>query len=209
MAQDGGFDGSTAPATATAPLPRSRFVWVGIAALLVVVVLAVWGLGGFEQRQDRFTRVPAGTALTVGPFELSFAAATVQYVEDKKIYEVVVTGSGRTSEDTTVAPDTGDRGFAYAQDPISRDVQAVDRYDFGESGNIFLTPRAFTPGLASVPIRARFTFGSIGGDSIRLVLFDQEFSNVNVFGEGDPTWHNDRNGHDLVLPLRSLPPRKY
>lgn len=200
------------PAVAAEPRrgPRAALVWGAIGLALVLVVVAVWGLGGFDRRQDLFIPVEPGQVVTVGPYELAFTEATVQYVLEDKVYEVQAVGTGRTTGEESIAPSSlAGSSFSYAQDPISREIQRVDRYRFGPGEEITLRPKAFVPGLGPIPFVAQFKFTARPGERIRLVLFNQEFSDKSVFGNQDPIWNNTNSGYDLALPLTRLPDRKY
>lgn len=191
-------------------LPRPALIWGAIGLALVLVVVAVWGLGGFRYRKDLFTPVDPGAVFTVGPYELSFTEATVQYVLEDKVYEVRAVGTGRTTGEVSIAPSSLEgSSFSYAQDPVSREIHPVDRYVYGTGDEILLRPKAFVPGLGPIPFAAQFEFTGQPGEQIRLVLFDQEFTDESVFGNQDPTWNNRNTGYDLAIPLKRLPDRKY
>lgn len=190
--------------------PRPALIWGAIGLALVLIVAAVWGLGGFRYRQDLFTPVEPGAVFTVGPYELAFTEATVQYLTEKRVYEVRAVGTGRTTGEVSIAPSSlAGSSFSYAQDPVSREIHPVETYRYGTGDEIFLRPKAFVPGLAPIPFTAQFEFTGPVSERIRLVLFDQEFSDRSVFGDQDPTWNNRNTGYDLALTVKRLPDSKY
>lgn len=184
-------------------------VWGSLALAVLLLLGVVWALGGFRSRQDLFTATTPGTTFTSGPYELSFSSATVQYSSGRKTYAVIAIGTGRTTGDETISPATGSDAFAFAQDLTSREVQPVDAYSYGDSTDIILRAHGFTPGLVPVRFTAKFEFTAQPGDTLRLVVFDQEFGDKSVFGDQDPAWNPVTTGHDLRLPLQRLPDRKY
>ena len=50
----------------------------------MLLVVAIWGFGGFKKRTDLLKTTPPGTLFTTGPYEFRFAEATAQH---KKNYD--------------------------------------------------------------------------------------------------------------------------
>ncbi len=188
---------------------RTPVIWGSIGLVLVLVVVLVWAFDGFDQRMDRLVKVPPGTLISTGPYELTLTEATVQHVAEKNIDEIVLVGTGRTTGDTTIAPPAQQQSFVKAQDPATKEVQSVNSYRYGDGDDIILKHEAFIPGLAPIPFTATFRFDAAVGDSIRVVVFDQEFSDKSPFGNQDPTWNRTADGHDLTLSVKRLPERTY
>ncbi len=188
---------------------RTPLIWGSLVLAAVLLVVVVHALGGFRQRQDQLTPTAVGQTFTAGPYELTLTEATVQYSTDNKIYEVVAIGTARTTADQTMSAAVAGGSFTYAQNLLTRDVQPVDSYSYGDSTDISLRARGLTPGLPPVRLTAEFEFAAKPGDTLRLVVFDQEFSDASIFGDQDPTWNPVSTGHDVRLPLTALPDRKY
>jgi hypothetical protein len=49
---------------------------------LVLLVVAIWGFGGFKKRTDLLKTTPPGTLITSGPYEFRFTEATAQHKKD-------------------------------------------------------------------------------------------------------------------------------
>ncbi len=177
---------------------------------LVLLVVAVWALGGFAYRGgDRIARVDPGTTLEVGPYELSFTSATVQHQLSPEKYVVVVTATGRTTKDKTISPTTGESGFLYSKNPTGGEIQTVKSFTFGESTDIILSAHDFTPGLDKIAFTATFDYAQPVAGKLLLVVFDQEFSDIHLFSDDEPTWNRIDTGYSLMLPVQTLPDRKY
>lgn len=202
-------DQDAAPRRAKASRWRTPLILGSIALALALVVTVVWGLGGFGYRQDRFTRIAPGTTWTTGPYEFTFTEATVQHVLKKDTYDVIAVGTGRTTGDESITLSSGQGSVVAAQDVSTREVQFADDFRYGSSNEIVLRANSFTPGLAPIPFSATFTFTKAPADTLRLVVFDLEFTDNSVFGDQDPSWNAADTGRDLRLPIRQLPDRDY
>jgi hypothetical protein len=80
----------------TIPAP---VLYGSILLVLVLLVVAVWGFGGFKKRTDLLKTMSPGTLITTGPYELRFTEATAQHKKDfggAPYWEVVMMGEGRT-----------------------------------------------------------------------------------------------------------------
>lgn len=199
------------PAAATDQLAsrRTGLIWGSLALGVVLILTVVWAVGGFEYRGDRVTKVAAGTTLEVGPYALTFTSATVQRKTSDNTYEVVVTGTGRTTSAKTIAPPTGTSGFISSKSPVTGEIQNVESFRYGDSTEIILRARAFTPGLDPVTFTTTFEYKKPISDQLLLVVFDLEFFDNYIFSDDEPTWNRVNTGHSMVLPLQVLPERKY
>lgn len=198
-----------APAPGPPPGARTGLVWGCLGLAVVLILTAVWALGGFRLRHDRFVTVPAGTTITAGPYELTFTSATSQYRTTSNDYEVVALGTGRTTKDSTIAAPTGDSGFIYAQNPTTKQGQTVRSFNYGDATDPIFKAQSFTPGLAPIRFSASFIFTAPPSDRLVLAVFDQEFADKFVFGDDDPTWNTVRTGHQSTLAVKRLPDRPY
>lgn len=184
-------------------------IWALIALGLVLVLTAVWALGGFAVRGDQIARVDAGTTLVVGPYELTFSSASVQHLPSEEKYEVVVAGTGRTTKDKTISPPTGEASFVYTKNPANQETQTVQSFDYGDSTDVILQPDSFTPGLDKIAFSATFDYAQPVSGELTLIVFDQEFSDNYIFSDDEPTWNRIDSGYAMTLPVRTLPDRTY
>ncbi len=193
-----------------APLPRRRppMVIIAVVVVLALLILAVWGAGGFELRRDQVTRVAPGTLLAAGPYEVTFTKAEVQYVQDDQYYSLTVLGTGRTTAATSMAPSTFD-SFTQVQDLQSKTRKSVESYRYGEGTDTLFDADAFTPGLAPVTFVAAFKFEEKPGPELRLLVFDLDFTDNSILQNQDPSWHLAPRAWDMILPVTELPDRKY
>lgn len=209
-------EGEVDPARA-APVepPPRRFpppagAYVLLAAGLVGVFIVVWALGGFAQRTNALGRVPVGTLLSTGPYELRFTGATAQQHTDyqgKVSWRVAAVGEGRTTGDVTIVPDYfGDDGMFAAKDQASGEVQLPESQSFRPGG--FVRSAAFTPGLPLQPfvVQFEFTRAFVPGDTVTFAVFDLEFRDNSLLGDQDPQWRSADTGNRLELPLTVLEP---
>ena len=83
------------PSGSDNPGPKTisaALVYGSILLVLVLLVVAIWGFGGFKQRTDLFRTTPPGTLFTTGPYEFRFTEATAQH---KRSYEKHLLLGGR------------------------------------------------------------------------------------------------------------------
>jgi hypothetical protein len=130
----GGPRGSEAPGRKTIP---ASLVYGSIFLVLVLLVVAVWGFGGFKRRTDILKTVPVGTLFTTGPYEFRFIEATAQHKknhDDTFYWEVVILGEGRTTGTESISPTyTGNGGMLISKDDVSREIAVPDSVRMGES----------------------------------------------------------------------------
>ncbi len=193
-----------------APERRRRLIGIVVTVLIAALLATVWRLGGFREEQRAFAQVAPGTPIATGPFELVFTEATAQHLLPtdyrKGSWEVTVIGTGRTTGDDTISPqDSGSSSMLVARAGADQ-VAYPDDQKFGAGRG------GFTPGLPMVRYTATFQFadGFRPGDTLRLAVIDQVFSNRALIKTEDSTdeeWHNGRDGWRLDLPLRELAPK--
>jgi hypothetical protein len=189
-------------------------VTVGVLLLIVALLATVWRLGGFEKKQRSYEVVSAGTLISPGAYELSFTKATAQHLLKTDYrqgsWEVKVIGTGRTTGDETIAPDTSgfDNGMFLARNPTSGQVQPANDATFGEGSRAGLTP-----GLPPVAVVLTFSFSDSfpAGPRLIFAVADQVYSNNELIQSdqnNEKTWHNADTGWRMELPLSQLPPEK-
>lgn len=192
-----------ARAEARARLRRGRLITAVVVGVLVLVVGVVALLGGLRPRTDLLTPVTAGAVITSGPYEVTLEHATVQHRVSDAVWEVVVSGSARTTGATSIDPPVGeDSGFVYAKDRGSGEVQASKSIMLG--GTTYSDSlAALTPGLPAVPWTVTFDFQRAPGDEMLFVVFDQEYTNPYIFGD-EMGWRPTNHASTLTLPLEKL-----
>jgi hypothetical protein len=134
----------------TIPAP---LLYGSILLALVLVVLAIWGFGGFKRRTDTFITTPPGTLVTTGPYEFRFIEATAQHKKDfggTPYWEVVATGEGRTTGNESISPiTTGENTMFASKDEVSQEIELPESVLMGR-GQGFNRDR-FTPALRLSP----------------------------------------------------------
>ena len=181
----------------------------GIVGAVVVVLALTWGLGGFERRTDLLQATTAGTQVTTGPYEFTFTEATAQKkkdFDDSVYWTVTAVGTGRTTGDESIAPDTGESGTFVSKDVASGEVALPSGVRYGDSGS-FTDGASFTPGLPPVPIRVDFKYTGryVPGASLRFLVFQLEFTDASLIGGQEKTWNSTNHAYDYTLPVRVLP----
>jgi hypothetical protein len=217
LGPDAGFGPDTETDTDSGrPPPRTgrrRLIGVVAAVAVVALLATVWRLGGFDEQQRPFRKIAPGTPISAGPFELTFTEATAQHVlkTDYRAasWKIVVIGTGRTTGNETIAPQTGGTGsMLLARDQTTGDVKSPESQAFG-SGE---PSGGFTPGLPPVRYTVTFEFadGFDPADTLRFAVADQVYSSRALIktGEDDEEWHNARDGWLMELPLSELPAEK-
>ena len=188
-------------------LRRGRLVTAVVAGVLVLVVAGVGLLGGFRQRTDLLTRVPVGTVITTGPYEVTFARATVQHRTDDDEWDVVASGTARTTGTTSIDPDSGDSGFLFARDAAGGEVASSRSITLGDPTGSS-SQDTLTPGLPPVPWSATFRFAAAPRGEVLVAVFDQEYETAYLFGD-EKSWVTGKRASTMVLPLEALPDTKY
>ena len=186
---------------------RGRTLTVLAAVVVLGLLGTVWAAGGFERRRDLFTAVEPGTVLRSGPYELTLTGATVQHTTSSDVYDVVVAGTARTTGDESISPAIGSSGFVFASDPATGAVQPTSSFDIGTTESYF-GPDSLTPGLPAVPVAVSFRFPAAPQGRLRVVVFEQEYTNAYVLSD-EKAWRNTREGYALTLDVRPLPDKKY
>lgn len=188
-------------------LRRGRLATAIVAGVLVVLVGVVALLGGFERRTDLLSPVDVGSVISTGPYEVTFASATVQHRTSSDQWVVVASGTARTTGDISINPPTGDSGFLFARDVAGGEVQASDSIALGDSAD-YQSQNSLTPGLPPVPWAVTFRFTTSPGDSLFVAVFDQEYTTPYLFSD-EEGWRSTRKASTLTLPLEKLPDREY
>ena len=188
-------------------LRRGRLVTALVAGVLVLAVAVVGLLGGFRQRTDLLTRVPAGTLITTGPYEVTLAKATVQHRTDPDEWEVVASGTARTTGTTSIDPPSGDSGFLFARSAAGGEVRSSRSITLGEPVGSE-SQDTLTPGLPPVPWSVTFRYDVDPGVELLLAVYDQEYETAYLFGD-EKSWVNEDQASTMILPLAPLPPTQY
>ena len=190
--------------------PDARRTWLMLGSLVVALAVLVgltWVAGGFDQRTDLRTVVAPGTTIATGPYEFTFTAATVQKkknFDDTLVYEVVVSGTGRTTGDEAIAP-ASLNWFASLREPASGEVVEPESQRFGAAnrdGGSF-----FTPGLDPIPYRLVFLLpASIERPTaVQLAVWDLEFRDTSLLRTGEKSWGRANTFYRVDgLPVQQL-----
>ena len=188
-------------------LRRGRLVTVVVIAVLVVVVGVVALLGGLRTRTDRLVPVAVGSVVTSGPYEVTLAKAAVSHVTSKDQWDVVVSGTIRTTGATSIDPDVASSGFLYAQSESTREVQPSQSSELGDPDASEQLDN-LTPGLPAVPWSVTFTFDRQPGDAVYVAVFDQEYTTPWIFGD-EMGWRATPDGSTMTLPVSRGADREY
>lgn len=189
---------------------RTRIVVAVVAVALVAVVATVALLGGFADRLGEDSPVRRGSVVASGPFELTLDKATVQHRTSKDTWEVVASGTIRTTGATSIAPETGKDGFLWAKVRGTDEVQPAEQAKLVESDPdaAYLSRSAVTPGLPPVPWSVTFVFTRRPGPEVLVGVFEQKYTTRYIFGD-ERSWQTDRDETTTLLPLEPLPDEKY
>jgi hypothetical protein len=201
-------DSPSAPAA-----PERRAIPAGvfygcILLVLVLLVIAVWGLGGFKKRTDLLKTTPPGTLFSTGPYEFRFTEATAQHkrkYDGTFSWEIVMIGEGRTTGTESSSPKyVGDSGMFVSKDDVTQQVASPDRVRMGEGDNF--ERGQFTPGLPLSPYAVVFKYPDTyrPGPTIRFGVAELVYGRHYLASE-EKTWHNGTYIYLLHLPVRVLP----
>ena len=157
-----------------------------------VLIGLTWLAGGFDQRTDLRTTVSPGTTIVTGPYEFVFSAATVQKKKsfsDALVWEVIVSGTGRTTGDEAISPSSLDWFFSV-REPVSTTVVEPESQQFGAPERSLSGGSFFTPGLPPVPYRLVFhlpvTIDRPAG--VQLGVWDLEYRDRSLLRTGELSW---------------------
>ena len=198
----------TPPEPGRRPLPR----WVApvaVVAALVLVLVLVWGAGGFGRRTDLLLDRPVGSLVTTGPYEFRFSSATAQQRTDYSgavVWRVVMSGEGRTTGEESIAPlYADDNGMFVAKDETSGEIQTSDGQTLGVEKRI---GGRFTPGLPLQPFEVQFEFSQDYRPQpvITLGVYQLEFRDSSLLGNQEKSWRNAERAYRFELPVTELPP---
>ncbi|GAA3566718.1 hypothetical protein GCM10022197_23410 [Microlunatus spumicola] len=187
-------------------LRRGRLVTAVVAGALALVVGVVALLGGFRERTDRLVAVPTGSTIATGPYEVTVARATVQHRTSSAQWEVVASGTVRTTGTTSIDPPVGDAGFLYARGE-GGEVQASTRITLGDS-TASQTQDTLTPGLPPVPWAVTFRFTADPGNRVFVAVFDQEYTTPYLFSD-EKSWRSTSDASTMTVALEPLPDADY
>jgi hypothetical protein len=186
----------------------SGYVLYGsILLALVVLVVTVWGFGGFKQRTDLFKTAPPGTLFSTGPYEFRFTEATAQHKKDygsgSPYWEVVMVGEGRTTGNESASPDYSASGIFVSKDDVTQQIVLPESVELGQGGAF---RQRFTPGLPLLPYSVEFNYDDSyrPGPTIRLVVWDLVYGK-HALTSDEETWHRGTYRHQFYLPVRVLP----
>lgn len=196
-----------ARAEAQQRLRRGRLVTAVVAAALVVLVAIVALLGGFRARTDLLTPVAVGSVITTGPYEVTIDKATVHHTTSKNEWDVVASGTARTTGTTSIDPATGSSGFVYARDAVGSETQPSSQVTLGETDAVQHLDN-LTPGLPPVPWSVSFTFAQEPSGTVLVAVFDQEYTTPYLFSD-ELGWRPTRAASIMTLPLEKLPDTEF
>jgi hypothetical protein len=196
-----------ARAEASLRLRRGRLATAIVAGTLVVIVGGVALLGGFRERTDQLTPVAVGSVIATGPYEVTLDKATVHRTTEKNEWEVVATGTARTTGATSIDPGTGSSGFVYAKDAAGGPVQPSQAIMLGETDAVAHLEN-LTPGLPPVPWAVSFTFAQEPSGTIALAVYEQEYTTPYIFSD-ELGWRPTRKASTLKLPLERTPDTEF
>lgn len=204
---DGDRHDATAEDEARGRLRRGRLVVAIVAGVLVLVLGVVALLGGFRSRTDLRTPVPAGSVVATGSLEVTFDKATVRHITSSGAYQVVASGTARTTGTTSINPDTGDLGFLFAKSTSTAEVQASESVTLGSTDPL-LSVEFLTPGLPAVPWSVTFTFAEEPGATVFLAVFGQRYTTPYIFGD-ELGWQTTDTASTMTLPLERQPDQEF
>jgi hypothetical protein len=189
----------------TIPAP---LLYGSIVLVLVLLVVAIWGFGGFKKRTDILKTVPPGTLFTTGPYEFRFTEATAQHKKNfdgTLFWQVVMIGEGRTTGNESISPSyMPNSGMFISKDDGTQQISPPDSVRMGEAGS---DRHHFTPGLPLSPYSVVFKYDDRyrPGHEIRFVVWDVVYGK-HYLASDEEGWHNGTYGYQLHLPVRVLPP---
>lgn len=190
-----------------------RLLTIGIPVLAVVVLIAaVFALGGFKQRNDTITDIKLGQTFSNGPYELKFSSATVQESEGfgkyKRIQKVVVSGTMRNTGDKAASPSYD---WFIARGVHDTRTQPGDSTNIGQPGQ-FDAPQDVTPGLPPVRINVQFEFPPTFSDTELMFGMRQLTYGTHSYFGGNADQYWDAGGSNLFrlrMPLKRLAAEQY
>jgi hypothetical protein len=187
-------------------IPAS-LLYGSILLALVLLVVAIWGFGGFKKRTDLLRTTPPGTLFTTGPYEFRFTEATAQRRKDfdgTPFWRVVMIGEGRTTGEESISPSyLPNSGMFISRDDVTQQISQPDSVRMGEEG---YDRHNFTPGLPLIPYSVVFKYDDRyrPGPTIRFVVSDVVYGK-HFLASDEEGWHNGDFGYQFYLPVRVLP----
>lgn len=205
----GRLDPDWRPPRRLGSLPR----WVIIAIPLAVVlalVATVAALGGFEQRTDRITRLPSDAVITSGPFRLTFSTAVAaprKNSDDEIIWAMSVAGTIQLLTEQSDRPDIAGSSFVLANLPSNAETVEIYRVVLGARVGQDFGSGQVSPGLAPVPVTWEFEFPTTTPvtEMLRLIVWEQRYSDNTVTKTGELSWNLADDGFELLVPVTIVP----
>ena len=188
-------------------LRHGRIATAVVAGALAVLVAVVALLGGFGERKDLLTPVAPGSLIVTGPYEVTFDKAGVRHKTYSDEWEVIASGTVRTTGSTSIRPSTGSSGFVSAQAAAGGEVQRSESVTLGGTGTTRHLDN-LTPGLPPVPWSVSFSFPQEPSGELVLGVYQQEYTTPYLFSD-ELGWRSTRSASTLRLPLERLPDQKY
>jgi hypothetical protein len=176
---------------------------------LVLLVVAIWGFGGFKKRTDLLKATPPGTLITSGPYEFRFTEATAQHKKDfggSPYWEVVMIGEGRTTGTESSSPKYfRDDGMFVSKDDGTQQVVVADSVRMGDGRSS--DRQQFTPGLPLSAYAVVFKYADSyrPGPTIRFAVSELVYG-THYLTSDEEGWHNGTYSYHFYLPVRVLPP---
>ena len=131
----------------------------------------------------------------------------MQHRTDADEWQVVASGTARTTGSTSIDPPSGDSGFLFARSAAGGEVRSSRSITLGDPVGIE-SQDTLTPGLPPVPWSVSFRYAVDPGAELLLAVYDQEYKNAYLFGD-EKSWVNTDQASTMVLPLERLPDTKY
>lgn len=195
------------------PIP-APLIYGAVVLALALLVVTIWGFGGFKRRTDALIDTPVGAPISTGPYEFRFTEVTAQRTKefDGTIsWELTAIGTGSTTGDSSIAPNaTGKYGMFVSKDDASGEVEeaASDKIGADDSHQ----RHAFTPGLAPLPYSVTFKYRETyrPGSTVRFLVFKLQYGDFSLVGDdGEKSWRNTVYAYQFQLPVRVLPDDTY
>jgi len=192
------------------PTPRwVKIVAVASAVAAAILVAGVYAAGGFNQRSDWEVRGP-GEEMDAGNLVFTAVSATAQRGDAAAggRWTVLVTGTVRNPQDSSLAPILGDRGNLFARDHSGGTVSTLASARLGDDDARTEVPPDNRP-LAMV---AQFRFETFEpGTTLDVAVARMEFTDNSVLGLGGGAkeWNVDSAAllQMVSVPLTVLPPK--
>jgi hypothetical protein len=194
-------------APARKPIPAAT-LYGCILLALVLLVVAIWGFGGFKKRTDLLKTTPPGTLITSGPYEFRFTEATAQHKKDfggAPYWEIVMIGEGRTTGTESSSPKYfGADSMFVSKDDVTQQVVVSESVRMGEGRSY--DRHQFTPGLplSAYAVVFKYADNYRPGPTIRFGVSELVYG-THYLTSDEEGWHNGTYSYHFYLPVRVLP----